>query len=998
MDLPGQMQSALGSAYRIERPLGRGGMATVYLAHDLRHDRPVALKVLHPELAQTLGPERFDREIKLAARLQHPHILTVLDSGDAAGQLWFTMPYVDGESLRERLTREGQLPVDDAVRITREAAAALDYSHRHGVVHRDIKPENILLTKDGDALVADFGIARALSGGDDAPLTQTGMAVGTPAYMSPEQASGAAVDARTDVYSLGAVLYEMLAGEPPFTGPSAQAIIARRFSEPVRPLRTVRETVPEGLEQAVLRALARAPADRYATASDFSRALGAAAGAPTPGAGVSTQRIDAARGGHAPRLLRMVGFAAVMVLLAAVAWRHWSGARAASDAPPDASAIAVLPFRVAGPGLDLWREGLVDLVSIDLDGAAGRRTIPPRTVLSRWHRDVGTDEADQDRALQVARSLGARYAISGSIVGGTGGLRLSADLIDVTSGAVEARAQVEGSGDSVPSLVDRLAVELLRSGGAGGKGGRVMLDLAGTTTRSLPALKHLLAGEQLFRRGRARDALDEYRAALAADSGFALAAYRLALVDAWTHSPHYLSEIPPDVLAKMVGLVDRLPPREAAIARALPLLADGDFAGLPLLRRVADDNPNDAEAWFQYGDALFHLGGPAGVPRQAFRDALRRSTQLDPGFAPAYIHLAEDAFDALDSAEVLRILTVLRDIDPADARTTGIGLAHSLIWGDSTARAAVTRAVDTAQTLAILTAKHVMDLTPDLAEPTFVFGRALATESRHAAEFRAQGNWGMGYAYRGIGRLRDAMEAMQRGLRAIDVPEPAARVYTAQWDVLDRLQGLADSAHAEAQYRLLAGLPDSLTFGAGTMGRYAASQRRWGDVDRWIARVEREIRRSASDGDSASARRHRLDALVLRAYAAEGRGQEGAVLAELQRSLDAYGAPAGGEWSEAVPMLRLELGRRLLAKGEFQQALRQFDSFDIGAYVFTAAPGLVELYRGQAVEGLGDRAKARDHYARVVRWLGRCDPEFVPVREEGRTALARLTAEPAGTD
>src|SRR6058998_2910352 len=201
-------------------------MATVYLAHDLRHDRPVALKVLLPELAASLGPDRFQREIKLAARLQHPHILTVHDSGETAGQLWFTMPFVEGESLRDRLRRERQLAVEDAVRITREAAQALQYAHEHGVVHRDIKPENLLLTQDGNTLVADFGIARAL-GGDDG-LTQTGFAIGTPASMSPEQAAGdKTLDARTDVYSLASVLYEMLAGEPPFTGPTAQSIVVK---------------------------------------------------------------------------------------------------------------------------------------------------------------------------------------------------------------------------------------------------------------------------------------------------------------------------------------------------------------------------------------------------------------------------------------------------------------------------------------------------------------------------------------------------------------------------------------------------------------------------------------------------------------------------------------------------------------------------------------------------------------------------------------------------
>jgi serine/threonine-protein kinase len=221
MSVPDALRTALADHYTLDRELGRGGMAVVYLAQDLRHDRPVALKVLLPELAATLGPERFQREIKLAARLQHPHILTVHDSGEAAGRLWFTMPFVEGESLRDRLRRERQLPVDDALRITVEAARALDYAHQHGVVHRDIKPENILLTRDGSTLVADFGIARALGGDEGDGLTRTGFSVGTPAYMSPEQAAGdRSLGPRTDLYSLASVLYEMLAGEPPFTGPT----------------------------------------------------------------------------------------------------------------------------------------------------------------------------------------------------------------------------------------------------------------------------------------------------------------------------------------------------------------------------------------------------------------------------------------------------------------------------------------------------------------------------------------------------------------------------------------------------------------------------------------------------------------------------------------------------------------------------------------------------------------------------------------------------------
>src|SRR5262249_11323990 len=256
-------------------------MATVYLAQDLKHDRPVALKVLLPELAASLGPDRFQREIKLAARLQHPHILTVHDSGETAGQLWFTMPYVEGESLRDRLRRERQLSVDEALRITREAAQALQYAHEQGVVHRDIKPENLLLTKDGSTLVADFGIARALGG--DEHLTQTGSGMGTPAYMSPEQASAdKALDARTDIYSLGCVLYEMLAGEPPFTGSTAVAIVTKWLTEPIPSVRAVRPDVPEGVDQSIQQAIAQSASDRFATTAEFARALQGAPSGFTP--------------------------------------------------------------------------------------------------------------------------------------------------------------------------------------------------------------------------------------------------------------------------------------------------------------------------------------------------------------------------------------------------------------------------------------------------------------------------------------------------------------------------------------------------------------------------------------------------------------------------------------------------------------------------------------------------------------------------------------------
>jgi serine/threonine-protein kinase len=274
-----RLTSVLSDRYRIERELGQGGMATVYLAEDIKHHRKVAIKVLRPELAAVIGAERFLSEITTTANLQHPHILPLFDSGQIEGSVFYVMPFVEGESLRDRLDREKQLSIADAVRITTEVASALDYAHRHGVIHRDIKPENILL-HDGRALVADFGIALAATSAGSR-MTETGMSLGTPHYMSPEQAMGERdLDARTDIYALGCVLYEMLTGEPPFSGPTAQAIVAKVMTERPTPPSSTRDTVSAQLEDAVLKALAKLPVDRFASAALFATALAGAADGP----------------------------------------------------------------------------------------------------------------------------------------------------------------------------------------------------------------------------------------------------------------------------------------------------------------------------------------------------------------------------------------------------------------------------------------------------------------------------------------------------------------------------------------------------------------------------------------------------------------------------------------------------------------------------------------------------------------------------------------------
>ena len=278
LDILERLRVALSDRYTIDREIGQGGMARVVLAEDRKHRRPVAIKVMRPEVADALGTERFLHEIEIAARLTHPHILPLHDSGEIDGLLYYVMPFVQGESLRDLLTRERQLPLDDALRITCEAASALAYAHAQGIVHRDIKPENILLSA-GHAVVSDFGIARAVSAAASDRLTQTGIALGTAAYMSPEQATGEReIDGRSDVYSVGCVLYEMIAGEPPFSGPNVQAMIARRLSGPAPSLAGLRDEMPERLEWAVRKALARVPADRFATAGQFAAAISE----PTP--------------------------------------------------------------------------------------------------------------------------------------------------------------------------------------------------------------------------------------------------------------------------------------------------------------------------------------------------------------------------------------------------------------------------------------------------------------------------------------------------------------------------------------------------------------------------------------------------------------------------------------------------------------------------------------------------------------------------------------------
>ncbi len=415
-DLLERLKAALANRYAVESEIGRGGMATVFLAEDLKHHRKVAIKVLHPELAAALGGQRFLQEIETVASLNHPHILMLIDSGEAEELLYYVMPYVEGESLRERLDRERQLSVDESVRLAVEVADGLDCAHRHGVVHRDIKPGNILLS-EGHAVIADFGIARALSAAKTDRLTQTGLAVGTPMYSSPEQATDQeTLDGRTDIYSLGCVLYEMLAGEPPYTGPTAQAVVAKKLSEDTPHISVVRETVPDAVDEAVRKALAKAPADRFTTAAQFGEALSLEQVR-------GPARLDGARRKPLVSTLISIGVVAVAAIAALVVWPRGS-------LPAGPPRLVVLPFENLGaPEDEYFADGMTDAITARIANMAGLQVIS-RTSAVLYKNTTKTPE-------EIGDELRVGYILEGTVQrerpgDPTSRVRIIPQLIDVS--------------------------------------------------------------------------------------------------------------------------------------------------------------------------------------------------------------------------------------------------------------------------------------------------------------------------------------------------------------------------------------------------------------------------------------------------------------------------------------------------------------------------------------------------------------------------------------
>ncbi len=663
---PDRLRTALADRYAIEGALGEGGMATVYRARDLKHRRPVAIKVLRPELAAAIGPERFLREIEIAAGLQHPRILPLYDSGEADGLLYYVMPLVEGESLRDRLDRERQLPLEDALRITREVASALSYAHARGVVHRDIKPDNILLTA-GEAVVADFGIARALDAAGGARLTATGVALGTPVYMSPEQAAGEReVDGRSDLYSLGCVLYEMVAGQPPFVGPTAESVLHQHVAAPAPRVTTIRPTATATLERVIERALAKAPADRFATASQFAEALGVPDAVPS--LPVPVRRFRRA----------LLGTAGLVVVAAAALLLVKRPAHAALNP----NLIAIAPFEVLAPGQEVWHEGMADRLARGLDDAGPLRTVSPTVVVRRWE-----GRADPASADALGQRTGAGLVVFGSIErAGGDSVRLLAALRDVESGHTLAEREIRGSAERMDLLVDSATVVLLNELSRVRTIGAVRAVSLGS--RSLPALKAFLRAEQFYRRT-AWDSVEYYATrAVQLDSTFALARRRVSLARGWQ------SFRQPTPEGTRAGDFNHgLSPRDSLLLLAFQLgeLSDGSDSDsnaalarreFRLLTAMTTRYADDPEVWYELGELMHHAVGLL-VSRRSELEVWQRSIALDPAFGPSYYHAVELSleFFGLDSAR--RYANAYVALDPTnasrDAEADGTRLVAELL-------------------------------------------------------------------------------------------------------------------------------------------------------------------------------------------------------------------------------------------------------------------------------------------------------------------------------
>lgn len=609
-----QLESLPGRPYAVERELRGGGMSRTFVADERALGRRVVIKVLDPELFAGISAERFLREIRTTAQLQHPTIVPVLSTGEVGGFPFYTMPYVEGASLRERLDR-GPLPEREAISVLRDVARALAHAHEHGVVHRDVKPDNVLLAGDA-GVVTDFGIAKALDASRTAgqTLTAIGVAVGTPAYIAPEQATGDAVDARADIYAWGVLAYEVLTGAHPFAGKkTAQQLIAAHVSEAPPPMRT------SPLAPLVMRCLEKDPARRPYSAREIA------------------EELEAVRSGerrtHVPRGRRALLAGAIVAATAAAAWGLIAVNRRAASAAVDPGVVAVLPFRVAAsdPSLHYLREGVLDLLAAQLVGVP--RTADTRAVLAAW-RKAGATDLIRDDAVGLAESIGAGRVLQGDVVGPPDRVTITATLYAVPGGRETARASATGAAAAFPILLDSIVRRLLAlDAGEGEVRAAALADIP------IGALRAYLAGQAAYRRGQYDDAMGEYLRAIEIDSTFALAGLALWQASGWTlaRGGDRGRAIAQRYVAAL-GTRDRLILGEADPARE----PTTDAERLAERERAVEAVPDSPELWYRLGDYHTHYGaalvGEAESHRRAIA-AFERGLAIDSSFSPLLEHL-----------------------------------------------------------------------------------------------------------------------------------------------------------------------------------------------------------------------------------------------------------------------------------------------------------------------------------------------------------------------
>jgi eukaryotic-like serine/threonine-protein kinase len=637
-----RLQIAVGANYRIQRELGAGGMATVYLARDLKHDRDVAIKVLKPELGAVLGADRFLSEIKVTANLRHPNLLPLFDSGEADGLLYYVMPYIEGQTLRERLTAERQLPISEVVRLVGLLAGALDYAHAAKVVHRDLKPENILL-QAGQPVIADFGIALAVAQAGGERITQTGLSLGTPLYMSPEQASGdRGVDARTDQYALAAMTYEMITGEPPHNGATAQVIISRLMTEKPRSTRNARPSVPPSTDAAVLRALSKSPADRFPNCSDFARAL-------------STEDQQAST--RSRGLFWSLAAAALVVVVAVLVFTRRGGPARAVD-PTGRTSVAVLPFEDLSPDRksEYFGDGIAETLISALGRVAGLDVAARTSAFSFRGKNVDV--------RQIGSTLGVTTVLEGSVQRAGDKLRITAQLVKAADGVSLWSETFDRSATDIFAVQDEVAQAVITA-----LKGKVLASSArgpSTATHDPQAYDLYLQGR--FYQGKrttaeVRRAIGLFEQAIARDSLFAQAWTGLA--DAYVVQAYY-SNVPAIATLKLARqAVDRalaIDPQlgEAQITRAYLLHNDWNWpAADSAFQRAFALVPGYAVGHKWYADVLFAEGRDAEADKE-----LARSRELDPLSAGNIANLAGRAWRQGDFTLAERLLSQAFALDP----------------------------------------------------------------------------------------------------------------------------------------------------------------------------------------------------------------------------------------------------------------------------------------------------------------------------------------------